>query len=200
LDNIPGVQVDTLIASLGIGGIAVALALQNILGDLFASLSITLDKPFVIGDFIIVDELMGEVERIGLKSTRLRSLSGEQLVFANADLLSSRIRNFKHMERRRASFKLGVTYATPPEKLARIPSLVQEIIQAQAQVTLDRVHFKEMGEFALIFEIVYYMEMPDYKLYMDTQETINLAICQRFAEEGIEFAYPTQTVFLKKPE
>lgn len=196
LDNIPGVQVTALIASLGVGGVAVALAVQSILADLFASLSITLDKPFVIGDFIIVDDYMGSVEHIGLKTTRIRSVSGEQLIFANSDLLNSRIRNFKRMRERRAVFSIGVTYETPYEKLVEIPSMIRGIIEAQEKTRFDRAHFKELGDFSLNFEAVYYVLEPDYSLYMDIQQAINLALFQRFEEEGIEFAYPTQTLYV----
>jgi small-conductance mechanosensitive channel len=199
LDNIPGVQVTTLIASLGITGIAVGLAVQNILGDLFASLSIALDKPFVIGDFITVGEFSGNVEHVGLKSTRVRSLSGEQLVFGNNDLLSSRIRNFKRMENRRVPFMLAVTYQTPHETLARIPGLIQEIIEGVDSeiITFDRAHFKNFGDFSINFEIVYLLATADFRLFMDIQQTINLEIYRRFAEEGIEFAFPTQSVFIE---
>lgn len=198
MDNIEGIEIDSLIASLGIGGIAVALAVQNILGDLFASLSIALDKPFAIGDFIIVDDLLGTVEHIGLKSTRVRSLSGEQLVFANSDLLNSRIRNFKRMRDRRVVFNLSVIYQTPPEKLERVPEIIREIIQAQDQARFDRAHFNEFRDSSLNYEIVYYVENPDHNVYMDIQQNINLEIARRFANEGIDFAYPTQTVFLEK--
>jgi len=198
LDSIPGVEVNTLIASLGIGGIAVALAVQNILGDLFASLSIVLDQPFVIGDFITVGEYMGTVEHIGLKSTRVRSLTGEQLIFSNSDLLNSRIRNYKRMDNRRVSFTLGVTCQTSYEKLVEIPRIVQEIIEAQPQTSFDRAHFKEYGDFSLNFEIVYYMLTSDYNVFMDVQQTINLEIFRRFAEKEIELAYPTQTIVLAK--
>lgn len=196
LDNI-GFQVTALIASLGIGGIAIGLAVQNILGDLFASLSIALDKPFVIGDFINVGEFSGTVEYIGLKSTRLRSLSGEQVVFSNSDLLSSRIRNFKRMARRRILFTFGVTYDTPPEKLAVVPNIVKEILAEQENATYDRAHFKEFGDFSLNFEVVYMMEVPDYNSYMDTQQKVNIELFKRLSEENIGFAYPTQTVYVK---
>jgi len=198
LDNIPGVEITTLIASLGIGGIAVALAVQNVLADLFASLSITLDKPFVIGDFIIVGEFMGTVENIGLKTTRIRSLSGEQLIFSNNDLLGSRIRNYKRMSERRIIFSLGVTYQTSREKLERVPGMIRQAIEAQEQTRFDRSHFKQYGDFALVFEAVYYMLVPDYNAYMDTQQAINLAIHGMFEKEGIEFAYPTQTVYIAR--
>jgi small-conductance mechanosensitive channel len=198
LDNVPGLDITTLIAGLGVGGIAVALALQNVLGDLLASLSIALDKPFVIGDFIVLDTYMGTVEHVGLKTTRLRSLSGEQLVIANNDLLGSRIRNYKRMTERRALFALGVVYQTPVEKLEAIPRLVREIIDAEPLARFDRAHFKGYGAFSLDFEIVYYVLQPEYNAYMDVQQAINLAIFRRFAAEGIEFAYPTQTLFVEK--
>ena len=194
LDNLPGVEITALVASLGIGGIAIALAVQNILSDLFASLSIILDKPFVLGDFIIVDSYMGTVEYIGLKTTRIRSLSGEQLVFANNDLLQSRIRNYKRMAERRVVFTLGVTYQTPAAKLKAVPGWIAAIIADQALVRFDRAHFQGFGEYALHFEVVYYVLDPDYNRYMDVQQAINLAIHQKFADEGVEFAYPTQSI------
>jgi small-conductance mechanosensitive channel len=197
LDNL-GFNITALVAGLGIGGIAVALAVQNVLGDLFASLSIILDKPFVIGDFIIVDEYLGTVEHVGLKTTRIRSLSGEQIVFSNNDLLSSRVRNYKKMFQRRILFEIGVTYQTPADKLETIGGMIREVIEAQADTRFDRSHFKSYGDFSLNFETVYYMLKPDYTLYMDTQERINLGLLRRFEKEGIEFAYPTQTLFVEK--
>ncbi len=197
LDNL-GVKIDSLIASLGIGGIAVALAVQNILGDLFASLSIAMDKPFAMGDFIVVGEFAGTVEDVGLKSTRVRSLSGEELVFSNSDLLNSRIRNYKRLQERRIDFKFGITYDTSYEKLKRIPAIVESAITALENVRFDRAHLKEMGDFALIYEVVYFVEQPEYNFYMDIQENINLTLYRRFEEEGIEFAYPTQRVFLNQ--
>ena len=191
-----GVDITALIAGLGVGGIAVALAVQNILGDLFASLSIVLDKPFVIGDFIIVGDMMGTVEHIGLKTTRVRSLSGEQLVFSNNDLLSSRVRNFKRMEERRVLFSFGVVYQTPRDVLERIPAVVREIIEARSDTRFDRAHFARFAASSLDFEVVYYMLVPDYNVYMDAQQAINLEIFRRLDEMGAEFAYPTQTVFL----
>lgn len=199
LDNL-GVNITALVAALGVGGVAIALALQNILGDLFASLSIIIDKPFVIGDFIIVGEYLGTVEHIGLKSTRVRSLSGEQLVFSNTDLLLSRIRNCKRMKERRVVFSLGVTYKTPSKKLAEIPKIIQEIIESREPVRFDRSHFKEYGDFSLNFETVYWVKVPDYNTYMDIQQAINLDIYRRFEKEGVEFAYPTQTLYLNKEE
>jgi small-conductance mechanosensitive channel len=196
LDNL-GVNITGLVAGLGIGGIAVALAVQNILGDLLASLSIVLDKPFVIGDFVVVDSLSGTIEHIGLKTTRIRSLSGEQLIFSNNDLLKSRIRNYKRMEERRIVFGFGVVYQTPMEKLKFIKTIVGDIIKKQENARLDRVHFKEYGDSSLNFEVVYFVAKPDFNLYMDVQEAINLEIFRRFQEEGIEFAYPTRTLYLQ---
>jgi small-conductance mechanosensitive channel len=197
LDNL-GVNITGLIAGLGIGGIAVALAVQNILGDLLASLSIVLDKPFVIGDSIVVDELQGTIEHIGLKTTRVRSINGEELIFANNDLLKSRIHNFKRMQERRVLFTFGVVYQTPLAKLTLINTIVQEIIVAREHVRFDRVHFKAYGDSALNYEVVYFVADQDYKIYMDVQQAINLEIFRRFQEEGIEFAYPTRTVYIQK--
>ncbi len=197
LDNLPGVEITTLIAGLGIGGIAVGLAVQNILSDLFSSVSIALDKPFVIGDTIKVGEFVGTVESIGLKSTRLRSISGEQLIFTNSDLLSSRIQNFKRLERRRVIFSLGVTYETSTENLEKIPRLVEEIISTKPNVTFDRAHFKEFGAFSLNFEIVYYVDTSDFRYFMDVQQEINLEIFRKFNERGIQFAYPTQVIYTR---
>jgi len=193
-----GVDVTALVAGLGIGGIAVALAAQNVLGDLFASLSIMLDKPFVLGDFIIVGEQMGTVEKIGIKSTHLRSLSGEQLIISNADLLKSRIRNCKRMQERRMAFNLNLTYQTPPEKLAGVATLLREIVEAQQPIRFDRAHFKTLAASALEFEVVYFVLSPDNNLAMDIQQRINLQILERFAAAGIEFAYPTQTLVMQR--
>jgi len=198
LENV-GVEVGPLIAGLGIGGIAVALALQNVLGDLFASLSIALDKPFVIGDFIIVGDFLGVVEKVGLKTTRIRSLSGEQLVFANSDLLSSRIRNYKRMEERRVPFVVGVTYQTPAGELEAIPGMVREIIQGLDDTRFDRAHFKGFGDSAYLFEFVYYVLSADYNQFMDVQQAINLGIVRKFEERGIEIAYPTRTLHMATP-
>jgi small-conductance mechanosensitive channel len=195
IDNL-GYDVTALVAGLGIGGVAIALAVQNILGDLFASLSIVMDKPFVVGDFIIVGDLLGEVEKIGIKTTRVRSLSGEQLIFSNSDLLNSRIRNFKRMYERRVPFTFGVIYQTTPEQLEAIPPMVREIIEGIDNTRFDRAHFKGFGESAYDFEVVYYVLSPDYTVYMDIQQAINLAICRGFLERGIEFAYPTRTLFV----
>jgi small-conductance mechanosensitive channel len=199
LDNIPGVEVTALLASLGVAGIAVALALQSVLADLFASLVIAIDKPFVINDFVIVGEFMGTVEKIGIKTTRLRSLSGEQVIFSNSDMLNSRIRNYKRMWERRIVFSIGVTYETPYEKLSRIPTIIQKVIEAQEKARFDRAHFASYGDFSLNFEIVYYVLSADYNEYMDVQQTINLAIFKLFEEAGISFAYPTRTLYVANP-
>jgi small-conductance mechanosensitive channel len=197
LDNL-GIDVTALVAGLGVGGIAVALAVQNILGDLFASLSIVLDKPFVVGDFVIVDEHMGTIEHIGLKTTRVRSLWGEQLVFSNSDLLKSRLRNFGRMADRRVVFTIGVTYQTPRDKLAMIPEIIRDAVQSQEKTRFDRSHFKAYGDFALIFESVYFVLSREFNDYMNIQQAVNLRLHERFEAEGIEFAYPTQTLFLAR--
>ncbi len=193
LDNL-GVDITALVAGLGVGGIAVALAVQNVLGDLLGSLSIVLDKPFQVGDFIVVGEEVGTVARIGIKTTRIQSLSGEELVVANSDLLKSRIRNYKSLYRRRVVFKIGVTYETPQEKLEQIPGIIKEGVVAQEHAEFDRSHLREFGPSSLDFETVYFVLIPDYLKYMDIQQGINLHLIKRFREEGIEFAYPTQTL------
>jgi len=197
LDNL-GVDVTALVAGLGVGGVAVALAVQNILGDLFASLSIVFDKPFSVGDFLVIDAYMGSVENVGLKTTRLRSLSGEQLVLSNSDLLGSRIRNYGRMYERRVVFNIGVTYQTPRNSLRTIPQILREAIESQPKTRFDRSHFKEYGDSALIFETVYYVLMADYNVYMDIQQAINLYVHERFEALGVEFAYPTRTVLLRQ--
>jgi small-conductance mechanosensitive channel len=193
-----GFNVTALVAGLGIGGIAVALAMQNILGDLFASMAIVLDKPFRVGDFIIVNDQPGTVEKVGLKTTRVKSLWGEQLVFANAKLLNSDIKNYKRMQERRIAFGVGVTYETPLEKLRAISGWLKAAVEAQPDVRFDRAHFKSYGDFSLDFEIVYYVLGPEFNLYMDRQQAINLAIFEKFASEGVQFAYPTRTLYLRQ--
>jgi len=192
-----GIEIGPVLTGLGVGGVAVALAVQSVLGDLFASLSIVLDKPFVIGDFINVDGFAGNIEHVGLKTTRIRSLTGEQLVFSNSDLLKSRIRNYKRMQERRILFIIGVVYQTPRDVAERIPEVIRETIESKESVRFDRAHFKAFGPFSLDFEAVYWVLSPDYNTYMDIQQKINLELLRRFQEYGIEFAYPTQTVFLE---
>ena len=193
-----GFDVTALVAGLGIGGVAIALAVQSVLGDLFACAAIALDKPFVVGDFIVVDDLRGTVESIGLKTTRVRSLDGELLVFSNGDLLTSRVRNFKRMQERRIQFAVGITYGTRPAKLRRIPGWLREAVEAQPKTRFDRAHFKGYGDSSLDFEMVYYVIEPDYNVYMDVQQSLNLAIYERFAAEGVDFAFPTRTLFLRR--
>ncbi len=197
LDNLPGVEITALIASLGIGGIAVGLALQSILSDLFASVTIALDKPFVIGDSIVVGDQSGTVEHVGLKSVRVRALSGEQIIYSTSDLLASRIHNFQKMETRRVVLKFGVTYQTPQEHLARIPTIMEEIISSKEKTTFVRSHFTGFGASALEYETVFNIESPDYTLFMDIRQAIGLEIIKRFEEHGIEFAYPTQTLLIE---
>ncbi|MBN2295644.1 MAG: mechanosensitive ion channel [Pirellulales bacterium] len=192
-----GYQIGPLLAGLGVGGVAVAFALQSILGDIFCSIAIVLDKPFVIGDFIIVNDMLGTVENIGIKTTRIRSLSGEQIIFSNADLLGSRVRNYKRMYERRVVFTFGVVYETPGDKLGWIPQQVRTIIEEIEQTRFDRAHFKAYGDFSLDFEIVYYVLDPDYNLYMDIQQEINLRLLAAFEQEGISFAYPTREIIMR---
>ena len=193
-----GVEVTPLLTGLGIGGVAIALAVQNILGDLFASMSIVVDKPFVIGDFIIVGDMMGTVENIGLKTTRLRSLWGEQLVFPNHDLLQSRIRNYNKMDERRVEFQFPLPFDAPVERLAAVPDWVRDIVTSQTPVRFDRAHLKSFGASTLTFEVCYYLLSPDFNTYMDVQQRINLEILRRLTAEGIPPAYPAQTLHLHR--
>ncbi len=197
LDNM-GFKISTVIAGLGIGGVAVALAAQTILKDLFSYFSIIFDRPFEVGDFVIIDEYLGTVEYIGIKTTRIRSLSGEQLIFSNTDLTDSRVRNYKRMQKRRVVFRLGVVYSTPLEKLKQIPVIIEDVIKNVKDTIFDRAHFFSYGDFSLIFEVVYYVLGSDYNKYMDIQQEINLAIKEEFEKRNIEFAFPTQTLYLIK--
>ena len=198
LDNLPGVDVSTLIASLGVVGIAVALAVQGILGDLFASLSIMLDKPFVIGDFITVGDFGGEVEDIGLKSTRLRSSTGEEIVFSNTDLLDSRIRNYRSLQRRRVLFTLSLTYQIPSDKLSQIPDIVRTVVETHTGTNFNHAYFKGFGDSALNFEVLYHIETKEFSVYREIVQSVNFDLFKRLEAEGIEFAYPTQTVYVEK--
>lgn len=196
-DNL-GYNVTAIITGLGIGGIAIALAAQNILGDLFNYFVIFFDRPFEIGDFIVVDDKKGNVEHIGIKTTRFKSLTGEQLVISNSDLTKSRLHNYKRMQRRRIVTNLGILYETPLDKLKEIPELIKSIVAEQhPRVTLDRAHFATFGSFSLNIEFVYFIESPEYNDYMDIQQTINLRIMEEFAKRNIQFAYPTQLIFNK---
>lgn len=197
LDNF-GFDVSAVVAGLGIGGIAIALAAQTVLGDLFSYFVIFFDRPFEVGDFIIVGDKAGNVEYVGIKTTRIRSLSGEQMVFSNTDLTNSRVHNYKRMERRRIVFKLGLVYQTPYSKLKEAADIVKQIIEEQENATFDRGHFASYGDFSLNYEFVYYVESPEYTVYMDIQQAINLKIYEEFEKRGLEFAYPTQTLFVSK--
>jgi small-conductance mechanosensitive channel len=199
LDNL-GFKISTLLAGLGVGGVAIAFASQAILKDIFNYFTIFFDRPFEVGDFIITGDFPGTIEHIGIKTTRVRSLGGEQIIFSNSDLTDSRIRNYKRMNRRRVVFKIGGTYQTPSDKLREIPGIIKNIIESNEEVVFDRAHFSSYGDFSLIFEIVYYVLSSDYVKYMDIQQRINLAIMEEFEKQKIEFAYPTQTLFLNKTE
>jgi small-conductance mechanosensitive channel len=195
LENL-GVRLSPLLAGLGIGGIAVALAAQNILGDLFCYFSIILDQPFEAGDFIIVDDVMGTVERVGLKNTRVRSLSGELIILANTDLVSSRVKNYKTLAERRVAFTFGVTYGTSGELLRKIPDMVSSVLHPIENVRLDRVNLSTLGHYSLDFEVVYFVSSSDYNYFMSVQETINLQLIEAFRIAEIEFAFPTQRVLV----
>ena len=195
LSNV-GVNITAFIASLGVGGIAVALAVQNILGDLFASLSIAVDKPFQVGDFVVVGNVAGTVQMIGLKTTRIRSLQGEEVVMSNTDLLKQTISNYRPMRERRIVFTFGVAYDTPVDKVEAIAGVVQRVIQAQPQLRFDRAHFKALGASSLDFEAVYIVEDPAFNLYMDRQQAINLGLMREFEALGVQFAFPTSTVHI----
>ena len=193
-----GFNISALVASLGVGGIAVALAAQNILGDLFSSFSIYIDRPFQVGDFIVLGTDKGIVKKIGLKTTRIQTLQGEELVVSNKELTTARVQNFKKMKRRRIGFSFGVTYDTPVKKMEKIPGMIKSIIDALELAECDRVHFHAFGDSALLFDIIYYINSHDYTDYMNAQQEINLEIMRQFEKEKIEMAYPTQTVYLKK--
>jgi small-conductance mechanosensitive channel len=193
--SVLSIDVTPWITGLGVSGIAIALAVQNILGDLLAALAIVFDKPFDVGDTIGVDTVTGTVEHIGLKTTRIRSVTGEQIIIGNGDLLKSRLRNFRRMYQRRALFNLDVTFDTPVAVLAKLPKMIEQIVTAQSPVKFDRSHIATFGESAIRIETVYYVLDPDYKKYMDVQQAINLAVIERFRAEKVSFAFPTQTVY-----
>lgn len=197
LDNI-GIKISTVIAGLGIGGVAVALAAQTVLKDLFSYVCILFDRPFAVGDFIIVGDYLGTVEYIGIKTTRIASLGGEQLIFSNADLTDSRVRNYKRMQKRRVVFGFGVVYQSSAELLREIPQIVKTIIDGIDGTVFDRAHFAKYGDSSLDFEVVYYVASGDYNKYMDIQQQINLEMFEKFSARGIEFAYPTRTLYLNK--
>jgi small-conductance mechanosensitive channel len=193
-----GYDITTVVASFGVIGIALAFGLQHILSDIFASFSIFFDKPFEVGDFIIVGDNLGVVKKVGIKSTRIQSLWGQEVVIPNKELTSARINNYKKMERRRVQFSFGVVYDTSAEKLEKVLEITKEIVDKIELAEMDRVHFKEYGDYSLNFEVVYYVNIPEYNTYMDIQQEINLLLKKRFEKEGISFAYPTQTVIVNK--
>lgn len=193
-----GINVGSLVAGLGIGGIAVALALQNILSDLFSSLAIFFDRPFKPGDFIIVGQDMGVVKKVGIKTTRIQALQGEELVIPNQELAASRVQNFKRMQKRRVVINFGVTYDTPTVKLRKVPEYVKKVVENQTEIEFDRIHFKTLADWSLVFELVYYVKSADYVVHMDIQQEILLGIKQKLEEKSIEMAFPTQTVFVRQ--
>ncbi len=186
------------VVGLGVGGIAIAFALQSTLSDFFSAFSIYFDRPFEIGDFIVVGEYSGTVRNIGMRATRLQLLQGEELVISNKELTGGSLRNFRKLEKRRVTFTLGVTYETSSEKLKKIPGIITEIIKGIELATFDRVNFTEFGDFSLKFLVVYYVKVSDWGKYLETQEQINFAIKEAFEREGIDMAYPTSTVYVKK--
>lgn len=191
-----GVNITAFIASLGVGGIAVALAMQNILGDLFASLAIAVDKPFEVGDFVVVGGVAGTVQMIGLKTTRIRSLQGEEVVMSNTDLLKQTINNYRPMTERRIVFAFGVTYDTPVDKVEAIPGVVKRLVEAEPKARFDRAHFKSFGDSSLDFEVVYIVKDPAFGVYMDLQQSINLGLMREFAAMDVGFAFPTRTLHI----
>jgi small-conductance mechanosensitive channel len=194
------VNISALVAGLGVGGVAVALALQSILGDLFASLAIVLDRPFVIGDAITVGNFAGSVEHIGLKTTRIRSITGEQLIFSNSDLLKNVVKNFKRMERRRITFTFGLIYETPPARLDAVRELVKKAVDAQKSASFERCHLATLNASSLDFEVVYWMETSEYLAYVDAHHAILTSLLGTFAAEQLAFAYPTSVSITRAPD
>jgi small-conductance mechanosensitive channel len=197
LENL-GVNITALLAGLGVGGVAVALALQNVLGDLFASLSIALDKPFTVGDSLTIDAFVGKVERIGIKTTRLRSESGEQIILSNADILRSRVRNFGGLAEQRVLTALRVAYDTPPDKLKALPALLENIVREQSAVRFERCHLRGLGESALLYELSFFVQQPAINSVLDIQQTVNFRIIDELRALGVEFAYPTQQLLIAR--
>lgn len=192
-----GINVSSLLAGLGIGGIAIALAVQNILKDIFSSFSILVDKPFEIGDFIKVGNDLGVVEKIGIKTSRLRTLDGPVLIISNQELTTARVENFKQIKKRRAVFPLSLEYQNSHDNIAKVPFIIKEIISSQDKADFDRCHFKKIGDSGLDFEVSFYVQTQDYSVFLDVLQEVNLKIFAAFKKEGISFAYPTQTVYKK---
>lgn len=193
-----GYEITALVTGLGIGGVAIAFALQNVLTDIFASFSIFFDKPFKVGDFIVIGKDAGTVKRVGIKSTRLETLQGEELVISNKELTETRVHNYKRMKKRRVSFNIGIIYETSNEKLKKIPEIINKIIENTEKTDVEWVRFKKFGDFSLIYEVVYYLNSEDYNEYMDVRQKINLDIKEKLEEASIEMAYPTQALYIKK--
>jgi small-conductance mechanosensitive channel len=193
-----GQDLSGIVVGFGVGGIAVALAIQNILSDALTAFSIYFDRPFEIGDFVVVDDYAGTVTKIGIISTRIQLLQGEELVISNKNLISTSLRNFKKLKKRRIAFDIKVTYDTSPKKLKKIPEIIANILKEVKLANLDRVHFRQLDDFSLAFEVVYYIKTGDYNKYMDIQQHINYSILEEFAKEKIELAYPTQKIFYVK--
>jgi small-conductance mechanosensitive channel len=193
-----GVDVTSLVAGLGVGGIAVAFALQGVLGDLFASFSIFIDQPFKVGDYVQAGAESGTIKKVGMKTSRIKTLSGEELVVLNTDIGSARVRNFSRMEKRRIKYDIGVVYGTSSKKLKEIPKIIEEIVKKEKDATFGRVRFTTFGDFALIFEVLYHINESDFDLYLEVQERINLGIYEEFEKNKIEFAFPTQTLHINK--
>ena len=192
-----GFNITALIAGLGVGGIAIAFALQNVLSDVFGSLAIILDKPFKVGDIIRINDFIGRVEKVGLKTTRVRSTAGEQLIFSNNELLKSTIQNFGEIEERRIALMVGVTYETPYEKLKKVPDVIKAAIFSQAGTSVDHVTLKQLADFSLNFEVWYYIQEREKGKWLEIEHNVNLEIVRLFEKEGISFAYPTRTVYTK---
>jgi small-conductance mechanosensitive channel len=194
-----GYNITTIITGLGIGGIAIALAAQNILTDVFSYFVIFFDKPFEIGDVISVNNITGTVEHIGIKTSHIRSVSGEQLIMPNTELVKSTIKNIKRLERRGVSFKLNLRYDTSEEKLKAIPQMIEQIVNKQEHAALERCHLIALGDFSVVFETLYFIDSSDYKLYLDIQQKIFVEIMDAFIKKGIDFAFPGQTFILQHP-
>ena len=193
-----GIDLSSVVVGLGVGGIAIAFALQSTLSDVFSAFSIYFDRPFEIGDFIVVGDYSGTVTNIGVKSTRIKMLQGEELIVSNQELTSTYVRNFKKLDRRRVTFTLGVTYNTPFIKAKKIPEIIKDIFEKVELADIDKIHFTEFGDFSLKFVVIYYVKVADYGKYLETQEVINFAIMEAFEKEGIAMAFPTQTIYLEK--
>lgn len=193
-----GVDITSLVAGLGVGGIAIAFALQGILGDLFASFSIFLDQPFKVGNYVQAGTEAGTVKKVGIKTSRIQTLNGEELVIANTDIASARIRNFSKMDKRRIKFNIGIVYGTKSQRLKEIPEIIKSIIKRERDAEFGRAKFTTFGDSALIFEILYHVKSSDLDLYLDIQERVNLAIYEEFERKKIEFAFPSQTVYVNK--